>query len=166
MEQNRFFSSCRLALIAGLVFACNRPERDVDSSGEQHEVSSEKPATRAELDSARATFSRAFATGDSTAFDSLFILDIATIDMAGMDPEPLRGVSGVRVFATRVVSDKAPGGPRFTPESMELQGADPRESGQWIWSPGSQTTQGSYSIAWRRDPSGRWRVAEYSFTMR
>jgi ketosteroid isomerase-like protein len=155
MRQARVFSSCGLMF---LMSACSPRGRDADSSSGQ-------PATRAALDTARSAFSRAFATGDSTAFDSLFI-DDATIDMAGMDPEPLRGASGVRAFAQRVVSDKAPTGPSFTPDSVQLDGAAPRESGQWSWAPGSQATQGSYTIVWSLDPSGRWRLAKYHFTMR
>ena len=86
--------------------------------------------------------------------------------MAGMDPEPLRGDSGVRVFSKRVGSDRAGAGPRFTPDSVQQQGAALRESGQWTWSPGAQTTHGSYTIVWGRDPNGRLRLAEYRFTMR
>jgi hypothetical protein len=157
MQGTRVFSSCSLVLIAGLIFACNRHK----GSG-----SGNTRATPAELDSARAAFSQAFVTGDSTAFDSLFIGKAATIDMAGIDPEPLRGSWGVRVFAKRVVSDKATAGPRFTPDSVQLDATDPREAGRWSWSRGSQPTQGSYTIAWRRDPSGHLRVVEYRFTIR
>jgi hypothetical protein len=147
-------------------FACNPRGAQGDPSRRAHEGGNQTPTTTsAELDSTRAAFSQAFAKKDSTAFDSLF-LGNAAIDMAGMDPEPLRGASGVRVFANRVGSDKAKAGPRFTPDSVQLQGSNPRESGQWTWSSGSQRTQGSYTIVWGRDPNGRLRLAEYRFTMR
>jgi hypothetical protein len=111
-------------------------------------------------------FSRAYTAGDTTAFDSLFVSDGALIDMAGMDPEPLQGSSGVRLFARRVGSDQATAGPRFTPDTVQLDDGTARESGRWSWSRGSQKNRGSYSIAWRRDPGGRWRVAEYRFVQR
>jgi hypothetical protein len=111
-------------------------------------------------------FSRAYTAGDTTAFDSLFVSDGAVIDMAGMDPEPLQGSSGIRLFARRVGSDQAAAGPRFAPDTVQLDNGTARESGRWSWSRGSQKNRGSYSIAWRRDPGGRWRVAEYRFVQR
>jgi hypothetical protein len=111
-------------------------------------------------------FSRAYTAGDTTAFDSLFVSDGAVIDMAGMDPEPLQGSSGVRLFARRVGSDQAAAGPRFAPDTVQLDNGTARESGRWSWSRGSQKNRGSYSIAWRRDAGGRWRVAEYRFVQR
>jgi hypothetical protein len=86
--------------------------------------------------------------------------------MAGMDPEPLQGSSGVRLFSRRVASLHAASGPRFTPDTVQFDEPTARESGHWSWSPGAQKTRGSYSIAWRRDPEGRWQVAEYRFSLR
>jgi hypothetical protein len=83
-----------------------------------------------------------------------------------MDPEPLQGSSGIRLFARRVGSDQAAAGPRFAPDTVQLDNGTARESGRWSWSRGSQKNRGSYSIAWRRDPGGRWRVAEYRFVQR
>jgi hypothetical protein len=100
------------------------------------------------------------------AFDSLFVPEGALIDMAGLDSEPLQGKSGVRVFARRVASDQATAAPRFTPDTVQLDNGTARESGRWSWARGAQKNQGTYSIAWRRNPDGRWRVAEYRFMLR
>ena len=169
-----------LVLTIGLALACDRlprsagsPPRDTGSSA--NDPASEgppapalpaEPAKPADLDAPRAAFSRAFTVGDTTAFDSVFVSDGAVIDMAGMDPEPLQGSSGVRVFARRIGSDQAAAGPRFAPDTMQLDNGTARESGRWSWSRGSQKNRGTYSIAWRREAEGRWRVAEYRFVQR
>jgi ketosteroid isomerase-like protein len=163
-----------------LALACDRPPRSAgdpsrDTGSSANEQASEAPpnpivpaapARPADLDAPRLAFSRAFTAGDTTAFDSLFVPETAVIDMAGMDPEPLQGRSGVRVFARRVLSDQAAAGPRFTPDTMQLDDGTARESGHWSWSRGNQRNQGTYSIAWRRDADGRWRVAEYRYSLR
>jgi hypothetical protein len=169
-----------------LALACDPPPRPADSPARDtgssaNEPASEAPpapaapaapavpagpATPADLDAPRSTFSRAYAADDTTAFDSLFVSDGAVIDMAGMDPEPLQGTSGVRLFARRVLSDRAATGPRFAPDTVQLDNGTARESGHWSWSRGSQKNRGTYSIAWRRDAGGRWRVAEYRFIQR
>lgn len=125
-----------------------------------------EPARPADLDASRSAFSRAFTGGDSTAFHTLFVSDGPVIDMAGMDPEPLQGSSGVRLFTRRVASLEAKTGPRFTPDTVQLDNGTARESGRWSWSPGKQKAQGTYRIAWRRDADGRWRIAEYRFMLR
>jgi hypothetical protein len=125
-----------------------------------------EPAKPADLDAPRSAFSRAFTVGDTTAFDSLFVSEGAVIDMVGMDAEPLQGNSGVRLFARRVASDQATAGPRFSPDTMQLDNGTARESGRWSWERGGQKNRGTYSMAWRRDADGRWRVAEYRFMQR
>jgi uncharacterized protein DUF4440 len=171
-----------IAVIA-MALACDRPPRSADSPARDtgspaNEPASEAPpataapaepatpSTPADLDAPRSAFSRAFTAGDTTAFDSLFVPEGAVIEMAGMDPEPLQGKSGVRVFARRVGSDQAAAGPRFAPDTVQLDDGTARESGHWSWSRGSQKNRGTYSIAWRRDAGGRWRVAEYRFVQR
>jgi hypothetical protein len=169
----------RAATVIGLAMAlaCDRsprsagsPSRDTGPSAD--EQASEVPpvpavpARPADLDAPRSAFSRAFTAGDTTAFDSLFVPDGALIDMAGMDREPLQGSSGVRLFARRVLSDRAATGPRFIPDTVQLDDGTARESGHWSWSRGDQKNRGTYSIAWRRDGDGRWRVAEYRFILR
>jgi ketosteroid isomerase-like protein len=166
-----------------LVLACDRPpgsvgsaSRDTGSSASQQipETSAAPvapmapagPAGPVDLDAPRSAFSHAFTATDTTAFDSLFVPDGAVIDMAGMDAEPLEGSSGVRVFARRVLSDRASAGPRFTPDTVQLDDGRARESGRWSWARGAQKNQGTYSIAWRQSADGRWRVAEYRFLQR
>jgi hypothetical protein len=172
-----------IVVAIALALACNRPpgsagsvSRDTGSSARKQipETSAAPtapaapatPATPADLDAPRSAFSRAFTASDTTAFDSLFVPDGAVIDMAGIDAEPLEGSSGVRVFARRVLSDRASAGPRFTPDTVQLDDGRARESGRWSWARGAQKNQGSYSIAWRRSADGRWRVAEYRFVLR
>lgn len=167
-------------LAIAMALACDRPPRPAgsparDTGSPANEPASEAPpvpavpaapARPADLDAPRSAFSRAFTAGDTTAFDSLFVPDGAVIDMAGMDPEPLQGRSGVRVFARRVASDRADAGPRFAPDTVQLDNGTARESGRWSWARGAQKNQGTYSIAWRRDGDGHWRVAEYRFILR
>jgi ketosteroid isomerase-like protein len=172
-----------LAAIA-LTVACDRPPRSADSPSRDTGFSASQPGAETapearaapgpsaapskpdDLEAPRSAFSRAFAAGDTTAFDSLFVPDGAVIDMAGMDPEPLQGSPGVRLFARRVASDQAASGPRFEPDTVQLDNGTARESGRWSWSRGGQRNRGTYSIAWRRDADGRWRVAEYRFMQR
>jgi hypothetical protein len=172
----------RVATIAviAMALACDRPPRSEgspsrDTGSSANEPASEappapavpaEPARPADLDAPRSAFSRAFTVGDTTAFDSLFVPEGAVIEMAGMDSEPLQGRSGVRLFARRVASDQAAAGPRFAPDTVQLDDGTARESGHWSWSRGSQKNRGTYSIAWRRDAGGRWRVAEYRFVQR
>ncbi len=163
-----------IAVIA-MALACDRPPRSEgspssDTAASVREEASEapaaprEPAKPADLDAPRSAFSRAFTVGDTTAFDSLFVSEGAVIDMVGMDAEPLQGTSGVRLFARRVASDQATAGPRFSPDTMQLDNGTARESGRWSWERGGQKNRGTYSMAWRRDADGRWRVAEYRFS--
>ena len=118
-----------------------------------------------ELDRARTEFSRAFASGDPTAFDSLFVDYTALIDMAGVDSEPLRGPSGVTVFAKRVVAHEASEGPEFAPDSVRVSGSRAHERGHWSWSPGQDTMQGGYELDWQKDGEEGWRLAASRFEM-